>query len=124
MSRASVYVRAVDGRFYKDPIVVFTEGFVCFDDDDPPELVLWTPLRRGPDEVLEKLFGGRAHLGRYVGDADRYEPLRGRVTLASKMRPASSWFFMLRVRIPATEYHGGVDVGAPRGAGAVYDFPR
>ncbi len=39
----SVYVQARDGAFYKDPLFVFEEGFLCFDDDDPPELILWIP---------------------------------------------------------------------------------
>jgi hypothetical protein len=45
----STWVKAVDGKFYKDPVLRGTfEGhdyFICFDDDDPPELVLATGER-------------------------------------------------------------------------------
>jgi hypothetical protein len=45
MSLVATYVLATDGRYYEDPTIYDTEHwppnwFLCFDDDDPPELVV------------------------------------------------------------------------------------
>ena len=44
MSLTSTYVEADDGLFYKDPLLHSRTDpvtwFICFDDDDPPELVI------------------------------------------------------------------------------------
>jgi len=52
MSRGATWVRLDDGLLHEDPLLAETEGglwflwFVCFDEDDPPEIVLqgldWT----------------------------------------------------------------------------------
>jgi hypothetical protein len=41
MSLVSTYVRAADGDLYRNPVLADeTNGwYLCFDDDDPPELV-------------------------------------------------------------------------------------
>ncbi len=41
MSLVSTYVLADDGKWYKDPVLEAADHswFICFDDDDPPELV-------------------------------------------------------------------------------------
>ena len=50
MSQVSVHVRAKDGKWYEDPVLFGRRNntkkgrvlwFICFDDNDPPELVLF-----------------------------------------------------------------------------------
>jgi len=72
MSKYTIYVFAGD-EFYKNPIIRGQDFFICFDDDDIPELVI---MKKGRDsdildnrasEILENLnikakFKGRATL--------------------------------------------------------------
>ncbi len=53
MSLCPVYVRAVDGLFYKDPVICHYDWFICFDDDDPPELVVFAKNRKEAYAKLE-----------------------------------------------------------------------
>lgn len=66
MSLIPTYVRASDGRWYEDPTLAASEDwrerkwFLCFDDDDPPELVVRTDTYGGdpvvdPNPILESL---------------------------------------------------------------------
>lgn len=60
MSLVSTYVKAVDGKWYQDPVLegVSDSGhkwFLCFDDEDPPELVYqWGSHRDPAGKVLRK----------------------------------------------------------------------
>lgn len=40
MSLVSTYVCIGKDKFLQDPVIRFEHGFICFDDDDPPEIVL------------------------------------------------------------------------------------
>jgi len=40
MSLVPTWVKATDGLFYKNPILYGEDWYICFDDDDPPELVI------------------------------------------------------------------------------------
>ena len=137
MSLASTYVRGRDGALYKNPVISFPEGFVCFDESEPPELVLWlpsTPHEKTPDgdvarAVLDRVFrfpegvgfatvphGGVACNGR----SDRVIP----GTDPLEFRPAIAFSFNLAGRIPRPVFHEGTERHASRlGRAAVYDFP-
>ncbi len=52
MSLVATYVLARDGRFYKDPVLAEppdVQWFICFDDEDPVELVFKDPDQGGDD---------------------------------------------------------------------------
>lgn len=40
MSLVSTYVLADDDQWYQEPVLGGDDWFICFDDDDPPELVV------------------------------------------------------------------------------------
>jgi hypothetical protein len=40
MSLVPVYVRGSDGLYYKNPVIHGDGWFICFDDADPPEIVI------------------------------------------------------------------------------------
>jgi hypothetical protein len=42
MSLVSTYVKA-DGKYYKNPVYRGKDWFICFDDDDPIEVVMENP---------------------------------------------------------------------------------
>ena len=40
MSLVGILVVADDGRFYREPVLFGDDWFLCFDDDDPPEIII------------------------------------------------------------------------------------
>ena len=40
MSLVPTWVHIGNDKYAKDPIIYFEEGFICFDDDAPPEIVI------------------------------------------------------------------------------------
>lgn len=40
MSLVPVFVYASDGKYYKDPVIRGPGWFICFDDEEPPEVVI------------------------------------------------------------------------------------
>ena len=50
MSLGPTFVKADDGKFYRDPTIRGEDYFICFDEDDPPELVI-RAKRRSLDQL-------------------------------------------------------------------------
>ncbi|KKM92799.1 hypothetical protein LCGC14_1214740 [marine sediment metagenome] len=102
MSLVPTWVQAVDGLFYKGPVLHGPGWFVCFDDDDPPEIIVTKKLLatgKTPKQILTEKgikfadlepgsSGGRIH----PRDDDRM-----------KFTPSTSFFFVLKGRIPIPE---------------------
>jgi hypothetical protein len=120
-----VYVRARDAGFYRNPVVDFPEGFLCFDDESPPELVLWLDEAGTCPEPLAVLkrrlgpahgaFGIRAPKG-----AQRVVP----GTNPPMFKPAAGFEIQLNRRIPQPRVHEGVERRTSRcGPCFVIDFP-
>tara|TARA_R110000851_G_scaffold268071_2_gene420715 strand:+ start:41076 stop:41498 length:423 start_codon:yes stop_codon:yes gene_type:complete len=108
VSLVPTYVRARDGAWYREPVLVFAEGFVCFDDEEPPELILWR-LGDGtfPDPVkVLRLVLGDEH-GAF-GLSTGKEALR--VVPGSEppvFQPAAGHDFQLSRRIPVPTLDDG-----------------
>jgi hypothetical protein len=111
MSLVSTWVQATDGRMYKDPTIRGTfEGrdyFICFDDDDPPELVLATgerPTHTG--KHLERAKQILSSLGlQYSGIKRQRISIRmfsgkGSDHGTKEWQEATSFFFQLESPIP------------------------
>lgn len=140
-----VFVRARDGALYREPLWVFPEGFICFDESEPAELVLWSGLppalapEAGPVQDAAWLLAARVALRRvfgfgaaddacsaavetlaFQGEAQRVIP--GGVELA----PARSYFFeMAGHRPPRPTIAEGTERYASRAHGTVFDWaPR
>lgn len=110
MSLVSTYVRAVDGKLYRNPVIRGEGWFLCFDDDDPPELVVSKEVPKphlscfdetGKGFVCSRVFGGSA---------------------GSHLQAAHSYFGKLIEPIPIpTEHEGTVDDVVEIVQGVVYD---
>ena len=128
MSKVSTYVRARNGALYKNPIFAFDEGFVCFDDEEPPELVLWKPKEGDPitpAAALELVLGARVdgeppewRLVRGARESQRVVPF----TSPPQFLPAIAYFFELFARVPTPTFHEGEERYASRIRGHVLDF--
>lgn len=95
MSLVPIRVHIGEGMVLEDPLILFPEGFICFDDDDPPEIVIWTddqgaPVAQ-PSVVLARLGWPGVSLGTCIRGRRSAHPERS--VPPCEMRPAIWWFF-------------------------------
>jgi len=112
MSLVPTYVLADDNEFYKDPTISGSDFFICFDDDDPPELVIMTgvediesmddidfdAMQKRAKEILESLnisatLNGVGYSCGRVFDDD---------PLSADFKPAYAVFIDINKRIPVS----------------------
>ena len=111
MSMVSTWALAQDGKFYKNPVLRGTrpdgaEWFLCFDDDDPPELV----MEAGPDfdwkQTAASILGAIGPRYRIM----RRGPMRSGRSFQGEFKPAEAIFVELLDPIPVpTESDGSGD---------------
>lgn len=105
MSLVSTYVRADDGKLYKNPVLSGEGWFICFDDDDPVELVVTV------ESKITDAVKFLQSLGIFPQDISR--PSKGASRIFNgKFEEARSWFFEINKRIPhklITEHDGIVE---------------
>jgi hypothetical protein len=119
MSMVSTYVLADSGAWYKNPVLGCPgyDYFICFDDDDPIELVIADHSGLSPEQVFKylgidaKITSRRSHHSmRVFGNDMRFENAR-------------SWWISIEKPIPAkhiTESDGIVTEEPFQGV--LYDF--
>lgn len=133
MSQESVWVRARNGALYKDPVLAFPEGFICFDPVEKPELVIWLPLEE-PEapppcnivDVLYRVLGGNDVSPTFIAGSLLHTQHAQRSFPGSDppaWAPARAYSFTITRRIPTPTDHGGEERYPRRCAGAVIDFP-
>lgn len=114
MSLVPTYVQAVDGQFYKNPILSGNDWFLCFDDDDPPELVVEVKhqsklqVRARAVKILEelKIQCGALRLNSTCGRC--FSP-EGTPIKIDDFREASGFLINdFRTRIPVPQEHQGI----------------
>lgn len=102
MSQSAPYVRCDDGLWYQNPVWydIYSghKWYICFDDDDPPEIVIARAVGADETERLAREiltgFGRRYKLirkGNTSGKCSRCFPHHD--WDFKKMDTASSWFF-------------------------------
>lgn len=116
MSLVSTYVRAIDGHLYKNPSVDGAHWFVCFDDEEPPELV----VEEGYEKPVLSWFR--------ISKSSKRRPHKSIRCFNGDFndsRPAVAYFGSLRDRIPVPQRHDGIAADGKTGQGVVYDpVPR
>ena len=116
MSLVSTYVRADDGLFYNDPTLSREGWFICFDDEEPPELVVAEDSEVNFKDVF-KMLGID-----YKGVKERR--MGGERMFDGRFRRALSYFFELKEPIPTkyiTESDGTIESPEEVGQGVFYD---
>lgn len=109
MSLVSTYVRAVDGKLYRDPIVVGNDWFLCFDDDDPPELVVRAMGALPELQCIRAICGHTRSFRCFTGD------------LNDDFVEADSYWCELVSPIPVPQRHDGVVALEDIKQGVIYD---
>lgn len=116
MSLVSTYCLADDGKWYKEPVLGGEDWFICFDDDDPPELVFKEHSDINPYTLLREL-GIKASL---KGRGNRSMRM---FSEEIKFDDAISFWLKIKKPIPAaaiTEHDGIIDELPFQGT--LYDF--
>ena len=54
MSKVGTYVEGSNGRYYSCPVIYTDEWYVCFDDDDPPEIVIRSFANSSSQSVVKR----------------------------------------------------------------------
>lgn len=112
MSEASIYVRCRDGALYKNPLLIFEEGFVLFEASKATEAVLWLEStdamwpRKDIIGVLSHVFGENGFaldIGQTFRRVERGVPLTNPV----RFRPAICMVIAVKLRIPRPKKHEG-----------------
>jgi hypothetical protein len=112
VSLVSTYVYIGDGEFLANPTIRFPEGFICFDDDDPPEIVLRKATTTCADgkKILVRLGIPHEDLEPQRSQGER---MFGRDV--KSFAPARTYFFTLTGPLPRgldVEHDGVVKHGA------------
>jgi len=129
--RKPIYVRCRDGALYRDPVLVFSEGFVCFP-GLKPELVIWRSktdpgLQVSVDRCLDRVFGPMCAKAPNLVEMGALNFNR-RVVPGSKpwvYRDALTVPFSIFARIPRPLFHGGTErhAGRIRGPHELLSWP-
>lgn len=104
MSLVSTCVQANDGKIYKNPILSGEDFFICFDDDDPPELVI-KRLHRIDSDLHKRALDILKNLGLVA--SLRGNPMKSSrlfnltQELSTKFIEAISYFLHIEAPIPA-----------------------
>jgi hypothetical protein len=61
MSLVSTFIKGTDGNFYQNPVYFRDDWFICFDDDDPIELVVKIKANLNPSDIMAQLEGFPAY---------------------------------------------------------------
>lgn len=116
MSLVSTYVRADDGNLYRDPVLSGNGWFICFDDDDPVELVVTQKSGiKDSQEFLKSL--GINPLDLHKGSSNMRQFEKG------KWESAKSWFFEIDQTInhKLITRHNGIVERNQISQGVIYD---
>lgn len=97
MSLVSVYVKSSSGIWYKNPLAYGRDWFLCYDDDEPPELVCVSTMGVDKIAMLIKTFGGALYKNRSYMKCDRLYPEHTNFI-------RSNCFFIKPIKNPYLEY--------------------
>jgi|SRR5665213_299803 len=117
MSLVSTWVEATDGRYYQNPVLEGPGWFICFDDDDPPELVVTKRNLRTFQQILQDAKIPWKSIGLGCGSGT------GNLIFNGKFKEAKATFFELAGPIPIPQRFDSVHDN-PEGQGCYYRFSK
>lgn len=100
MSLSPIYVKCRDGKYYKNPVITDDKDFyICFDDDEPIEIVIFDHCKRSPEAIMSELEIKHSKL---IKGTASLRHLKG------KFLPAKSFFFIEIENVPVPNKHDGI----------------
>jgi hypothetical protein len=111
MSLVATYVQATDGKIYKEPVLSGEDFFICFDDDDPPELVIKV-LDRTDKQLHQRAINILKDIGLVATISDAHTKSGRLFGKSNKFVDSYSVFLSIKAPIPAdkiTEHEGFYD---------------
>jgi hypothetical protein len=130
MSCVSTWVLARDGKFYKDPVLRGEDWFLCFDDDDPPELVIKSEKYEQPRKLMQRAEEILRELGLNYELISKRPTWSGRDFLGTFLVPdihhAGAVFLKIKDPIPVPREYEAVldDLDKDPHEKVYYDFGR
>ena len=122
MSLVPTWVQAVDGKFYKNPVLKGEGWFICFDDDEPPEIVVSESLAsqipryyRTKELAYRTVAMKLLQLQSFDFGLYQVKPktsLRLFNVITKSFERAGAFFFILRSPIPVPQQHDGVAIAS------------
>jgi hypothetical protein len=110
VSLVATWVLATDGNLYKEPVLKGADWFLCFDDDDPPEIV----VKRKPGTSIERsVLDCKRRASKVLDEAGmKWSYLSGRPSSAyrmfdDKMELACAFFIRIETPIPEPQEFEG-----------------
>jgi hypothetical protein len=120
MSLVSTYVESKEGHWYQNPVIEEDGWFICWDDDEPIELVIAEEFGTNPQTVLTPLHnkGWRLQIISKGGTAGRL--------FKGKFKQARSYFLVQTANGPTDEIlKGNTQLKyKPEGQGVYYTNSR
>lgn len=110
-------VLADNGLFYKNPIIAGDGWFICWDDDDPDELVVANDCKLTPTEIFEQT-GLDAKVTRKAGRSGRL------FDDTFNFKPSQAYWITIHSPIPAnkiTRHDGTIPQGEQFTMECVFD---
>lgn len=119
MSLVPTWVKAVDGKYYKNPNVYGAGWYVCFDDDDPPEFVMEQLHGETKQDLYKRALALLPNFGQHLSTQCQ---ISGRLYPPDfkKFKNSASFFFVLKGPISVPEKHEGVCDSFPKGECCIY----
>ena len=126
MSLTFTSCRCNDNKYYQDPVWRGPDYFVCFDDDDPPEIVVkligpkdHNVCKEKAEAILRSLGFNNFTLNSFSSSSSRMFRTPG--TKDYKPHPAFSFFINMTEAPPPPNEHGKVSEKMPDD-GVIYPF--
>lgn len=122
MSIGPTFVKAYDGYFYQDPILRGDGWFICFDEDEPPELVIADTCKRKPSEILDAAGIKYARIRPHIAAGRIFSKGSDREGVPLDLRDSHSYFFDLKRALNPKLITENSGRHKKPGFGTFYDF--
>lgn len=119
MSLVPTFVLAQDGKLYENPVLQGSGWYLCFDDDDPPELVI--KVSRG---MKRSMYRKLAENTLREAGIQQYARLSFQHVSGRMIGTAASFFLDLKEPIPVPQKFDAALEEYPAREGVVYNFGR
>lgn len=126
MSLVSTYVKADNGKFYENPVLSGEGWFICFDDEDPAELVIQKSGSLGKKLLVKDVLSLIGMKTKGLRKYDSYAQRNFGKGTKLDFKPAIAYFFepVNPINHKFITEHDGVVAENKIHQGVIYNFER